>query len=289
MKLGSTPTRLLPHRIGLYRASNLSLALGPLEIFRQLNILRPEVIYGIPNMFDLLLAAIPREQLRALRLKLIFSGAEFLSGPTRQELESLFGCPVVDFYGSHEFNLIAWQCTRFGLFHTVDDGVVVEALSNGQPAKPGEDGTVIGTALHSYAMPLIRLELGDIVRVPASPGACQIGFGTIERIQGRAVDFLPMPDGTVLSPYDMISEANVTSEIRQFQIVQEAPDRIRLLYIPRQREGPEAAARIATRFQSILPRRLQVEVEAVTEIPRTAAGKHRLVRAFRPAAGSARS
>jgi phenylacetate-CoA ligase len=281
VKLGSTPVRLMPHRLGLFRISNIELNLGSGEILRRLKALRPEVIYGIPNMFEMMLAA-EREELQALRPRMILSGAELLSPSLRRELEDVFQCPVVDFYGCHELNLIAWGCVQCGLYHSSDDSAVIEVLkSDGQPAGPGEEGEVIGTALHSYAMPLIRIEVGDVVSRPERPASCGIGFGAISQIRGRTADFLPVPGGHLLSPYPLTLAVDAAPGVHRFQIVQEAVDRITVNFIPLAGDAQQAAQAIVANCRRELPPDVTVEARPVANIPLTKAGKQRLVQALR--------
>ena len=282
VKLGSTPLRLLPHRIGLFRMSNIDLNLGPEETLQRLKKLRPQVIYGIPNMLEMLVRTAPPGELESLRPKLIFSGAEPLRPSLRRELERLFGCPVIDFYGCHEFNLIAWQCARCGLYHTSDDSTVVDVLkADGQAAAPGEQGEIFGTALHSYAMPFIRLEIGDVVTRPARRPECEIGFDAIDEIRGRTADFLPLPGGRILSPYNLTLAVDSVAGVRRYQIIQTALDHVRILYMRMEGAGEETGANIAAKCREYLPPEVTIETTAVADIPVTAAGKHRLVQAFR--------
>ena len=283
VKLGSAPVRLLPHRLGLFRVSNIDLNAGPEETFRQLETLKPDVIYGIPNMFEMLLGAAPSEKLRTLGARLLFSGAEPLRPSIRQELENVFGCPVVDFYGCRELNLLAWQCIQCGLYHTSDDSAVVEILKpGGELAAAGEQGEVYCTALHSFAMPVIRLEIGDVASRPAHAPHCRIGFETIERIHGRAADFLRLPGGRVFSPYNLTAAIDEVPGIRRFQIVQTALDEIEVLYVPLDGAGQGTPHGIAARCSAQLPSGIRVKPKPVDDIPLTAGGKHRMVRAFRP-------
>ena len=282
VKLGSTPVRLLPHRIGLFRVTNIDLNLGPAEILRRLQELRPHVIYGIPNMLEMLAKTAPAGAVESLRPRLIFSGAEPLHPSLRCELKRLFGCPVIDFYGCHEFNLMAWQCSRCGLYHTSDDSAVVEVLrADGQAAAPGEQGEVFGTALHSYAMPFIRLEIGDVVTRPARRPACEIEFDAIDEIRGRTADFLPLPGGRMLSPYHLSLAVDSVPGVQRYQILQTALDHVRILYVRMEGAGEETGAKIASKCREYLPPEVAIETKAVAHIPLTAAGKHRLVQAFR--------
>jgi len=48
------------------------------------------------------------------------------------------------------------------LYHTVGDSALIEVpRDDGEPAAAGEDGQVVGTALHCYSMPVIRVKWGN--------------------------------------------------------------------------------------------------------------------------------
>jgi phenylacetate-CoA ligase len=118
----------------------------------------------------------------------------------RELIEEAFGAPIYDTYASIEFNLLAWQCRQTGGLHTCDDGVVMEIMDGARAVREGEEGEVVGTDLHSYAMPMIRYRLGDIATKGRSPCPCGQPFSTIRSIRGRTIDCFTLPDGRVMHP-----------------------------------------------------------------------------------------
>ena len=94
--------------------------------------------------------------------RLVFVGGEMATPPMRRRIEQGFGAAVVDFYGSHEFNLIGWECAVTGDLHVCDDNVVVEVVRDRRPGAVGETGDVVVTGLHTYAAPFIRYGLGAV-------------------------------------------------------------------------------------------------------------------------------
>jgi len=282
VKLGAAPDRLLMHRLGMFRMEHIERSLGAEESYCRLKSLGAQVIYGTPTTLDWLVRSIADDRLRELRPRLLFTGAEALSERTRKDLGRVFECPVVDFYGSHELNLMAWQCRHCGLYHTVDDSAVIEILgADGEPAAAGEDGQVVGTALHCYAMPVIRVEVGDIARRGTSKPGCPFGFGVIEAIRGRTVDYLPMPEGGLLNPHPMINAASETAGLLQFQIVQDSVNEVCVLFVGCPGRVDQIGREIQERLRPFLPSTIQLRVQAVDEIALTVAGKHRVVRALR--------
>jgi phenylacetate-CoA ligase len=281
VNLGSPPKVFLAHRLGIFRTSNLPLTLSLDEMLAQLEAIRPDVLYGIPNLLEPMVRRYRAERLRRLGVRMVFSGAEPLSRPLHEEIAAAFGCPVTDFYGAHEINLIAWECRRCGQYHTVDDSVVVEVLRDGKPVAPGEDGEIYVTALHSWAMPLIRYQLGDLVRRPAHPRPCPIGFGCLEQVSGRKVDFLPLPSGAHVNPYAVAYALDQLGGLETFQVVQHALDRVEVRFVPSPAAAAELSGQILSCVRPLFPPEVALAVQAVGEIPPGPSGKRHRVIAFR--------
>jgi phenylacetate-CoA ligase len=281
VNLGSPPKLFLAHRLGIFRTRNLPLTLSLDEIMQQLEAVRPDVLYGIPNLLEPMGRRYPAERLRRLGVRAVWSGAEPLSRPLRAAIAAAFACPVTDFYGAHEVNLIAWECRRCGQYHTVDDSLVVEVLRDGRPVAPGEEGEIYVTALHSFAMPLLRYQLGDLVRRPAHPRPCRIGFGCLEQVSGRKVDFLPLASGAYVNPYAVAYALDQLGGLETFQVVQHTLDRVEVRFVP----GPQAAAelrgQILSSVRPLFPPEVALEVQAVAEIPPGPSGKRHWIIAFR--------
>jgi phenylacetate-CoA ligase len=282
VKIGSQPVRTLPHRLGLFRCDAVSDGQPHTQILAELEKKQFNVLSAMPGILDILLPLVAESKLRNRHLRRVFCGAELLSAGTRKRVEETLGCRVIDFYGATEVNLIAWECVRCGLYHTCDDAVFAEVLTeDGREARPGEQGRLIVTALHSFAMPLIRYEIGDVVRRPAEAAACRIGFGTIDQIVGRLADHLPLPDGQWLGPCRLIEVAQSIAGVRRFRILQTSPLRV-VVEVQREKEfGEEQAGRLRAGFERLLPAEVRVEIREVDDIPLTAGGKLRIVEAWR--------
>lgn len=220
--LGVPPRQNIAHRLGMFPVSGIPLTTDLKSMVAELERRRPDILKGPPGTLDLLAGLYP-ERLKALRLRRIFTGSEQLPQRTRERIEQGFGCRAADLYGAVEFNLIAWECLQCGHYHTCDDSVIVEVMNGGRPALPGEDGEIVVTALHSYAMPFLRYKIGDVVRLPAKRRACKIGFGSIEQIQGRVVDYLHFEGTPLMSPYVLINQLDVIPGLRRYHVEQTSP------------------------------------------------------------------
>ena len=280
--LGSVPERNVVHSAGLFKVWSIPLTTDPDETIARLENLRPDIVKGPPAAMERLVDA-HADRVRALRLRSLFTGAEQLSRMARTRLETAYGCRVVDFYGSVECNLIAWECLRCGRYHTSDDSVIVEVLKDGCAAQPGEEGEVVVTVLHSHVMPIIRYRLGDVVRLSAESSDCAIGFGSFESVRGRIVDYMRFEGGQMLSPHIMMDQLEVIEGISRYVVEQTGPNAVRVKYQlldPSAQKG--VAETIRARGKAALPEGVELSAEAVEHIVLEPNRKRRFVKAYVP-------
>jgi phenylacetate-CoA ligase len=185
---------------------------------------------------------------------------------------------VIDFYDSHEFNMIGWECQTGALYHVSDLSMIAEVVKDGRAAGPGEDGELVGTALHSWAMPFIRFRLGDLVTRGPQSCSCGAANSTLTRIQGRLVDRFVLLDGYTIHPYTLVRPLLTGGPwIQRFQIVQKEAGRILVKIVPLKHEAPgtEILAQVERALTRALGGRASVFVELVESIPPDANGKFR--------------
>lgn len=274
------PQRLL-RGLGLCPLSVVDCRLPVQEIVRRLCALRPDVLGGFSGaLWRVVLAASAAER-RALRPRLLVTGGEVLTPSMRGEIEAALARPVHDFYGCHECNLVAWGCQETGDYHTCDDLLIVEVLRDGRPVAPGHRGEIVITSLHSFAMPIIRFRLGDVVTRGAERCACGHPFATLRAIEGRMQDYFPLPDGRLLHPYTLvITILDNAPWLGEYRLVQERTDRIVLRAVPRGTPSPAELARVRSRVADHLGPDVAFEVVLVSEIPIDATGKFRVSRSL---------
>jgi phenylacetate-CoA ligase len=242
----------------------------------QLREAQPDVLVGLPGMLDRLAAPELADLVRGVRPRLVIIGGEVATPAMRLRIRETFAAPLYETYASHECPLMAWECRRSGDLHTCDDGVLVEVLRDGRPAEPGERGEVVVTNLHAYAMPFIRYRIGDLA---TRAGACPCGtpFASIGQIQGRMIDYFPLPDGRLLHPYEIVSRLvwGPSEWLKQYQLVQERRDRVVLYLVADEPPSPERVASIDRVVHPLLGPSVQFEVRQVTRIPFESTGKLR--------------
>ena len=131
---------------------------------------------------------------RDLKTKFI---ASFLGSDTdnslRRDLEALWGCPVYDNYGTHEFGFAAFECQAQAGLHLHEDLLHFEFVDvdTALPVAQGEAGNLVITSLYRTVPPLIRFNVRDLARV-IHHDRCACG-GTMTRMDkflGRSDDMV---------------------------------------------------------------------------------------------------
>ncbi len=237
-------------------------------------------VLGYPSAVGYL-ASLARERgIACPKLRVVVGNAEpFLDGQ-REAIGQAFDCPVRDTYGMAEIVTAGSECGS-GTMHLWPEVGVTEIRD------PGEDadglGRIVGTGLLNTDMPLIRYDVGDrgSLAAGAAPGdaspACGCGrrLPALARISGRCDDVVITPEGRAIGRFDPVFKADLP--IREAQIEQESRSRLRVRVVvaPEFSQAHERA--IAAGVRSRVGPGMEIVVERVPEIARTANGKFRAV------------
>jgi phenylacetate-CoA ligase len=192
----------------------------------------------------------------------------------RQRVEEGFRAPVYSTYGSHEFFLMAVDCPATGGYHVCEDTMILEVVRDGKRVAPGEEGEVVGTALHSYAMPFIRYRLEDIVLQGETPCRCGAPFASVKRILGRQIEYFTLPSGRLLHPYAIVGGLlNAAPWVQRYQMIQEQIDQIHVKLVGFRSASPEEIQRVIRAVSEAMGPDMRVSAEVVERIPLHPSGK----------------
>ncbi|MBA3966595.1 MAG: phenylacetate--CoA ligase family protein [Nitrospirales bacterium] len=263
-------------KFGIARQLVINAMQSPEDIVETLQKFRPAVVSGYPGVLARMTQTVNSEALRSLRLRFVYTGGEVLTPLMRQQIQGAFSVPIYDTYGSIEFNLLAWECQTTGEYHSCDDGLILEVLRAGVPVAEGERGEVVATDLHSFAMPLIRYRIGDVVTKGSQVCQCAQPFSTIRSIQGRMIDYFVLTDNRVVHPYEF--GVLKIPWIRAFQVTQERVDFIVMKVVPFHKPSAQEMASLVQPVAKLLGPAVQFQVNLVSEIPLDANGKFRVYR-----------
>ena len=187
---------------------------------------RPDTVQAYPSNIEALLTTDPDAFASASTFLTV---GETVSDALRAELSQT--ARVFDCYSAEEVGYIALQCPDAPAYHSMAESLIVEIIGeDGQLCATGETGRVIVTDIHNFAMPVIRYDTGDYADAGASC-SCGRGLPTIARIRGRWRGMLTLPDGSRHWPLTGIYGFREIASVRQYQMIQHAPDRIELRFL----------------------------------------------------------
>jgi phenylacetate-CoA ligase len=103
-------------------------------------------------------------------LRAFLVAGEMLSDARKARIAALWNAQVFNLYGCTEAGNIAADCAA-GRLHLSWDHFLLEVIDDrsGEPVPSGELGSAVLTTLTRQAMPLLRFELGDYIRVHTEP------------------------------------------------------------------------------------------------------------------------
>jgi phenylacetate-CoA ligase len=233
---------------------------------------RPDYWWVYPSTLESLIRLADAAELD-LRVALIFSSSEVLSGWARAEAERRFGATMLDYYGQAERVAFAWS-DRADQWFFLPGYAEVELIPLGT-----EDATryeIVGTSLWNESMPLVRYRTGDVVQFERAPDQAELqeitlGLKPFPGILGRDGDILIGPDGARLTGIDHFHRG--VERIVRIQVVQERADRVVIRVIPAPGFGDRERTELLANARRKLPGSMRIDLELVDELERTALGK----------------
>jgi len=211
-----------------------------------------------------------------VRLHCVLTTSETLDEVKKKTIAEAFGCPVFDFYGSAERVCYIHMCER-GSYHVIPEYGFTELI----PAAPpnADCCQVVSTGFWNLAMPLIRYNLRDLVKVSGRTCSCGRAFKVVDKIIGRDDSMIVTPSGLRLGAsaiewiltnilftmYDMPIVAG--------RIIQNAGDVLTLEYVPDIGFTSEHRERLQAVMADQVPTGMHAELRALKEMDRTSRGK----------------
>jgi phenylacetate-CoA ligase len=272
-------TKKLWEQFGIRRKEGISV-FEPLDKqMEKLKKVRPDALWGYASAIKLLAKIIKERGIEGISPRLIFTCSELLDPETRNLINSAFKVNLIDAYAAWEGGCMAWECSEHAGYHMNMDQLLMEFVDeNGEKVKRGERGKVIITNLQSYAMPIVRYELGDYATPTHEECRCGRGGYLIKGIEGRCDDFIKLSDNRIVAPTTVFSIMKSIQGISEFQIVQEKEGEL-LVYIVglTNSDARVTSMRIEEEFKKILGGKISVKATVVDRIDREKSGKLRSV------------
>lgn len=132
------------------------------------------------------------------------SSAVALDPGLKRRLETVYGCPVIDTYGTTETGVIGYTAPDAPGFSLLPTDLYVEIVDeSGRPVPEGEPGEICVTGGRNPYLPLLRYRTGDVARLAWSdpPGADPVP--RLLDLQARAPVMFRAADGSRVGPVDI--------------------------------------------------------------------------------------
>jgi phenylacetate-CoA ligase len=265
---GDAMKHLITNRlvIDCFRMSEADLA----DAHRRLSRFQPAGLLGYASALVELASFLQRHGFRpTYPRKAIISAAETLGDAARQTLETVFGVPVFDRYGSREIGLIAVECDRHAGLHVDCENVFVEL--DDDSGVPGMQRIII-TRLNQFSMPFLRYDIEDLAEGPLAPCPCGRGYPVLRKILGRVTEILRKPDGGCL-PGELFPHLLKDCGIASYRVVQNGDYSLDIALVRTPDQTPEQDTRLRRVIADHVGPSVAVVFRYVDSIDRSATGK----------------
>lgn len=233
---------------------------------------QPVFGFGYPSAVTSFTDEVAAQKLdgRALGLRAIITTAEVLKSEQRESIGRTFGCRVVDSYGCAEAGVAGFECEAGGM-HVPIESVVVDRARNAD----GRDELLL-TDLFNWSQPVIRYRVGDLAAPAPETCSCGRELPLLGAIEGRAGDFITLPDGRVINgllPYYIFRPYAKSGAVREYQFAELEGGVIELRVRPGESWSDEARGSIESEVTAGLG--VPVRLRVVDRIERSGRGKYR--------------
>jgi phenylacetate-CoA ligase len=240
---------------------------------RALEDFKPDVIWAYPTALESLCLLLLRAGKRVSVPRVLTSSEMLAPHIWPLALEAL-NSELLDYYGQAERVAFAYA-QRPQEYRFLPGYANVELHPT---TREGEHVLyeIVGTNLWNFAMPLPRYRTGDLIRLPAAWGAAELeevalGVRTFAGVLGRDSDILISPEGVRLTGIDHFQRD--VAHVLRIQVIQEAPDDVRVLVLPDAGYTERDAAQLLQNIRTKLPDSMRVEIRRVDALERTALAK----------------
>jgi phenylacetate-CoA ligase len=242
-----------------------------LRIHHELQQRPPDIVVAFASAAAHMARLLEREGLqpRYPRVAFIATG-EPLEPDMRAAIKRVFPAPVFDRYGSREVGLIASECEQHAGLHLNPSDVYVECLGPDVYEEPGE---LVITQLRNRVMPLIRYQIDDLAELEHKPCACGRRSPKLARIAGRKNPIFTTAAGQYVESIRLTAPVRFVPGVRQFQLIEEAAGRLRLLVVADDDCLPEAFAGVRTDIGEIMGPGCELAIDFVDRLPLPPSGK----------------
>jgi phenylacetate-CoA ligase len=199
----------------------------------------------------------------------IFLASEnFYSWQIEKTAQVFPNATLFDFYGLTERVIFAAWCPQFRSYHANPFYGVTEL----------SDGELIGTSFHNRGTPFIRYRTMDHAEAGALHcTGCHRNWQLLPKLLGRLQEQMVTGTGRYISMSAMNMHDRIFDPLIQYQFMQQKAGEVSFLYVPREPLTLTVENKIRQGMMAKLGSDVVLTMQPVAEIPRTKAGKTRLL------------
>lgn len=245
----------------------------------QIRAVRPRMLFGYPSALAHIAAHADKRGIAMtdIGVQVAFVTSEKLYDHQRAQIAKTFGCRVANGYGGRDAGFIAHECPSGSMHLTAEDIIVETVGADDRPTSPGTSGEIVVTHLATREFPFIRYRTGDVGVLGSGRCSCGRGLPVLQEVQGRSTDFVVAQNGTVMHGLALIYVIRDLAGVRQFKIIQERLDLVRVLLVVDAQFDRKLPDTIRHTFKLRLGEGVEVPIELVDEIKPERSGKFRYV------------
>jgi phenylacetate-CoA ligase len=236
---------------------------------------RPRYLTTTPAWLGAMLDAIETQSSAAPRLEQVMTYTATVDPLLRSRARALMGASIRDRYSCDECGPLAFQCPlSVGHYHVAVQNVRLEVVdAQGAACVPGTPGRVLVTALHQYATPLVRYDIGDVAALHASCPGCGMGVAALSHLLGRRRFLIRLPSGSLTVPRVTAAGMMACAPLLEYRVVQHTATDISVEVVMARPITAEETRAVVALMQSVISPELDYSVVQVDRIPRTASVK----------------
>lgn len=230
-----------------------------MEMFaKKMHRFQPKFLRGYAGSTNLFATFLEQNEHFKIQPEAVFTSAQTLRPHYRKNIEKAFNCRVYDCYGTNEVYFVAGQCGEHEGLHVAEENIFLEVVNDNEHVSAGEEGHILLTNLHSFAMPFIRYDIGDLGKIFPEICSCGRELKLVKPI-GRSYEYFLNSDGS----FTFLKDFNTFFEdipIRDFQVVQESYDRITIRIAPKPGYNEHHSELISKHIKLRGPAEIQIEL-----------------------------
>jgi len=231
---------------------------------------KPKYFYCYSNAIYQFALSVEKQGLKGKELNIPYAicTGEVLFKYQREKIEQIFGCRVINEYGSTENGIIGFEC-EYNTMHVLPT-VYLDIVG------PDSDGfgEIAVTELNSRSIPFVKYKNGDVGKlITAHKCSCRRPFPALEIRDGRIDSYIQCPNGDIV--YDALLAYIFKDKISQFKAIQETINVIDIQIVPIGDFSFSDINQYESKLKSYLGKEMNIKFSIVDSIVPERSGKLR--------------